>query len=380
MSAEIVFFALLSGVAYCYFGYPLLLLAIGSFRRPSEGDTACEYPPVTLLIVAHNEEKVIGQKLKNSLALRYPEGRLEIVVASDASTDDTDKIVRSFGDSSIRLIRRPTRGSQTGAQNYAVPKTKGEIIVFSDANSMYHPDAIRQLVSSFSDPAVGAAVGRLRHSNAETNSVSFGEELYWRYESFLKRKQSAASALLFANGAIYAVRRSLYRPVHAEHDHDTIVPLRVAAEGFRVAYQPAAIAFEEALESFSAEFRRKIRIINRDAWTFLDLRFYLSPLRPWLAFNLISHKLLRWAVGFAMTGMFLSNCFLLDRPFFQVTMALQAAFYLLALLGFGLDRYGRSNIAVRIPLYFCLVNSAGMMAALTLLSRERIRTWTPRGW
>jgi len=379
MTAEIVFTALLLMVAYCYFGYPALLIVIGSLRRDRVAKGGA-LPMVSLVIVAHNEERVIEEKLKNSLALDYPKDKLEIVVASDASTDRTDDICRAYADQGVRLVRRPTRGSQTGAQNYAVPKTNGEIVVFSDANSMYNRDSIAKLVEPFSDPRVGCVVGRLRHSNADKTAVSFGEELYWRYESFLKRKQSSASALFLANGAIYAVRRSLYWEVTPDHDHDTMVPLRVAALGYEVVYQPDAVAYETASESFGGELRRKIRIITRDAWTFVDLRFMLKPFRPWVAFNIISHKVLRWAVGFALIGMFVSNAFLLEKPVFRMIFAAQVAFYVVAALGRVIDKAGLRSSVLRIPTYFCLVNMAGVLAAFSLLAGKRIRTWSPRSW
>jgi cellulose synthase/poly-beta-1,6-N-acetylglucosamine synthase-like glycosyltransferase len=377
--AEPVFVALLLMVVYCYFGYPALLILIGSLR-PNRFSAEGELPTVTLIIVAHNEQDVIEGKLKNSLALDYPREKLEIVVASDASTDRTDQICRAYAGRGVRLIRRPTRGSQTGAQNYAVPRTAGEILVFCDANSMYRPDSLKKLMVPFSEPRVGCVVGRLRHSNPDATSVSFGEELYWRYESFLKERQSSASALFLANGAIYAARRTLYQEVNPNHDHDTIVPLRTAAFGYKVVYQPEALAYEEASESFGGELRRKIRIITRDAWTFIDLKFMIKPFRPWVAFNIISHKVLRWCVGFALIGMFVSNLFLLDRPAFRVILAAQVAFYSVAVVGRVVERGGGGNALARIPVYFCLVNTAGVLAALGLLTGRKMRTWNPRSW
>jgi cellulose synthase/poly-beta-1,6-N-acetylglucosamine synthase-like glycosyltransferase len=377
--AEAVFVGLVLLTGYCYFGYPALLILIGSFRRRRFRRDG-PLPTVSLIIVAHNEEAVIEEKLLNSLALDYPEDLLEIVVASDASTDGTDEIVRSYTERGVVLLRRPTRGAQTGAQNYAVPRTRGDVIVFSDANSMYGSDALARLVAPFADDDVGCVVGRLRHTNPDSTSVSFGEELYWRYESFLKRKQSSASALFLANGAIYAVRRTLYEVVNPDHDHDTIVPLRTAGLGYRVVYQPEALAYETASERFRDEFRRKVRIITRDAWTFIDLRFMLSPFRPWIAFNIISHKVIRWSVGFAMVGILASNLLLFDRPFYQLTLAAQIGFYSTAVLGHLMDRAGKSLVVTRIPLYFCLVNGAGIIAAMRLLSGRRMRTWNPRSW
>lgn len=377
--AESVFAALLLMVVYCYFGYPALLILVGSLRKKTPAGTGV-LPSVALIIVAHNEEGVIEDKLKNSLALDYPRDNMDIVVASDASTDGTDEIVMAYEDKGVRLVRLAVRGAQTGAQNFAVPRSFGDIVVFSDANSMYKPDAIKKLVEPFADRKAGCVVGRLRHTNPEATSVSYGEELYWRYESFLKRKQSDASALFLANGAIYAVRRNLYKEVNPNHDHDTIVPLRTAGLGYRVVYQPEALAYEIASESFKGELRRKIRIITRDARTFIDLRFMLTPFRPWAAFNIISHKLLRWCVGFAMTGIFVSNLFLLEETLFQFTLAAQIGFYAVSGLAHIMDAVGWRNSLVRIPLYFCLVNGAGMMAALGLCTGKRMKTWSPRSW
>lgn len=374
-----VFLLLLAFVAGVYFGYPLFLALVGTLRRRCTTTAEVEaLPRVTLLIVAHNEEHVLGAKLENSLALDYPRGRLEIVVASDASTDRTDEIVLSYQHAGIRLVRRPDRGSQTGAQNYAVPRTSGDILVFSDANSMYEPAALRRLVAHFADPDVGCVVGRLRHSNPADSAVSFGEELYWRYEAMLKQAQSRAGALLFANGAIYAVRREAYRPLEGDWDHDTLVPLRCRLGGRRVVYEPGALAFEEAATGVRHELRRKVRIILRDAWTLRDLARPLIAGPAWIGLNIVCHKLLRWSLWLPLSAMLIVSAAGIHHGFMRIALAAQLAFYATAVAARVLERWRPAPAVMRVPLYFCLVNLAACFATVRFLRGHRPTIWTPR--
>ncbi|MBM4462371.1 MAG: glycosyltransferase family 2 protein [Chloroflexi bacterium] len=378
MVVEVLFWVFVGLVAYAYFGYPALLVALGSLRGKREYPELQELTTVSLLIVAYNEEKVIRQKIENSLALDYPKDKLEIIIASDASTDSTDKIAIEYQDKGVRLIRRPTRGSQTGAQNYAAPQAKGDIIVFSDAETMYARDAIGKLVEPFADRDVGCVVGNHGYINPGDSATSYGETLYKRYDNFLKQKQSTARALLFATGAIYAVRSSLYTPVDPRYDHDTVVPLRCAASGHKVIYQPKAVAYEQASTEAENEFRRKVRIIVRDAWTLLGLKLMFP--RLWLTFNIVSHKILRWLVPVFLIAALIMNAFLLDQLLYQVTMSLQILFYLSALLAFLLSQRGKGVKLLRVPFYFCLVNLACLMAIWKVCRGEKVVTWQPRGW
>jgi cellulose synthase/poly-beta-1,6-N-acetylglucosamine synthase-like glycosyltransferase len=375
---ETLFWVVLGLVAYAYFGYPALLIVFGRLRRMPKPNELAPLPSVSLLIVAYNEEKVIREKIENSLVLNYPKDRLEIVIASDASTDETDRIAQEYAARGVRLIRRPTRGSQTGAQNHAAPQVQSDIIIFSDANSMYDRDAVRKMAESFGDPEVGCVVGRLKYANIADSDTSYGEGLYQRYEAFLKERQSRSGSLLFGNGAIYAIRRSLYAPVDPRYDHDTIVPLRCAAAGHRVVYQAGALAYEKASTDPGAEFRRKVRIIVRDAWTFLGLKLMVP--RFWITFNILSHKILRWLVPFFLIIALFLNAFLLDQPLYLTTMAIQVLFYASAALGFLLPRQGRGIALLRIPFYFCMVNLACLVAILKVCRGQKMFTWQPRGW
>jgi cellulose synthase/poly-beta-1,6-N-acetylglucosamine synthase-like glycosyltransferase len=382
-AAAAIFWTSLALCLYAYVGYPVLVWIIGmSCRRrgvPAFG--ASEWPRVTLVFSAYNEQAVVRQKLENCLALDYPRDRLEVIAISDASTDRTDAIVQEYVSSGIRLLRQPVRRGQVAGQDLGAAHASGEILVLTDANSLYQPDALRHLIAPFAEPTVGAVVGRLRYTNPGASGVGLGEALYWKYEGALKQAQARAGALLFGTGAITAFRRPLHQPVTGPwHDHDTLVPLRCCLAGYQVVYAPEAVAWEEASTENRREFQRKVRTIMRDAKTFLELKLLLSPLRPWLAFHLISSKVVRWLGGLILLVLFAANAFLLETPSYRFIMLLQGGFYAMGVVGLAFPRLASAMGPLAIPAYFCLVNSAAGVALLRVLAGEKVPwTWEPRG-
>ncbi len=365
-------------VLWVYAGYPLLLLSITrlSHRRPLQPGSY--EPAVTLIISAYNEAQVIRRKLENSLALDYPRDLLEIVVISDCSDDGTDAIVQEYENRGVRLIRMRERGGKTAGLNYAVPQARGEIVIFSDANALYHRLVVRHLARNFADPSVGCVTGESRYevdANAADSTAS--ENLYWRYELALKRMESAISSLVGGDGAIYAIRKALFRPLRPEDLSDFVNPLQIVAQGYRNIYEPEAVSFEGGAESFEKEFHRKVRIVNR-AWRGLwRVRQVLNPLRfGFFALQAMSHKLLRWLVPVFMAGAFMANSFLLTQSrFFQALLALQATFYALALAGWLQSHRPSISKLFYVPYYFCLVNYASLLGIISNSRGQKFTVW-----
>ena len=234
-------------------------------------------PSVSLLISCYNEEAIIRQKLENALQLNYPAGKMQIVVISDGSTDRTDDIVAEFQQSGIRLVRQEGRLGKTCGLNLAMTKIDSDIVVFSDANAMYHQDAIVRLVENFNDPSVGYVVGEARYVNTSTSSASTSENTYWQYEIMIKKMESKVHSVVGGDGAIYATRRELYEPLEQTDINDFVNPLQIIAKGYRGVYEPAAICYEDPAGDFAREFKRKTRIVNRSFSAILRIPAVLNP-------------------------------------------------------------------------------------------------------
>lgn len=374
MTAELLFWLSLALVVYPYAGYPALLFFLSKlFRRPVQ--RAAIEPPVSLLIPAYNEEKVIEAKIRNALALDYPPDKLEIVVASDGSTDATNDIAARFTNSGrVRLLAfSPNRG-KTAVLNDAVNRLRGEIVVFTDAASMLEPDAVRRLVACFADPRVGAVSGLYRIRNAAGAQLGAQEDFYWRYETLLKRMESDVHSILGAHGALYAIRRELYPyPESSIINDDYVIPVRIVGRGYRVCYEPEAVAWEEADEMRG--FSRRIRIMAGNFQQLRELPALLWPPRPLPIFFFLSHKIARLAVPFALPVLLLSNVFLLSQPVYLAAFVAQAAFYLAVLTGGVLPEAPR---LLRLPYYFVMVNAAALPGIYYALRGRRNMAWKRR--
>jgi cellulose synthase/poly-beta-1,6-N-acetylglucosamine synthase-like glycosyltransferase len=365
-------------VAYIYFGYPLLiaLLARCVPRQTASSETA-DFPSVTLIVSAFNERAVIAEKLENSLVLDYPQGRLEILVVSDCSTDGTDEMVRSFAARGVRLVRQSERLGKSAGLNLGVQAASGDLLVFSDANAIYQPDAIRHLVKHFSDKRVGYVVGNARYVDASTVvSSAQSEGLYWRLETWLKKKESAFGSVVGGDGAIYAIRRPLFFPLRPSDINDLLNPLQIIAHGYTGVFEAAAVCFEEAGDSFEKEFRRKVRIVGRSLGAVCRAWIVLLPWKqPRHWFALVSHKLLRWFAPFFLLLLLASSLLLYGSVPFRLAAALQLAFYSIALAGWWLESHGRSLRVFYLPYYFCLVNVASLFGIVNLLRGSLSPTW-----
>jgi glycosyltransferase involved in cell wall biosynthesis len=377
--AAVLFWICVSVIAYVYLGYPLLMWLLAQCKRYRPSPNPCDWPTVSLIVAAYNEERVLAAKLANSLSLDYPPDRLEILVASDGSTDRTDAIVREFEGRGIRLLRVEGRKGKTAAQNAAVAVAQGEIVVFSDANAIYEPDAIRRLVSRFEDPTVGCVEGRRVDFATEVSATARHELTYRDWESRIKTWESRVLSCTGATGPIYAVRRSLYVPLDPAMISDFMEPLLIMTRhGKRQVFEAAAISREAVLPNLRHEFRRKVRIMTRCLNSLRMAPEVLNPLRHGrFAVQVISHRLLRWLVPVLAIVAFAANVLLLAAPLYRLMFRLQLTFLLVAAIGAALDRLRVGPSFLRLPHYFCAANLAALEALVNCVLRRNVVTWSP---
>lgn len=367
-------------IVYAYAGYPALIVFLSLFSR-NKVQTSEIRPQVSFLIAAYNEEKDIEEKLKNCFELDYPQDKLEIVVASDGSTDATDKIVKQYenNDAGVRVILHRVEGrlGKTAAQNSAVKVCQGEIIIFSDAASMYDPAAVRALVRNYADPKVGAVSGMYNYIKDDKSSAGLATILFWQLENFIKSRQTKIKTITGCCGCIYSLRKELYTDLPPEIISDLVEPLTIIKKGYRIVFEPDALALEETAGDTKDEFKMRIRVIVRGMNGMLFVKELFNPKKyPFVAFQLISHKLLRWMVPVFAIVVFISNMILVNASFFYALLFVcQIFFYVLALAGYYLERKRFHKILFYIPLYFCTVNLAALISIFRVMRKKNIVTW-----
>lgn len=357
-------------LAYNYLGYPLLVIALSRLRpagRPPELPKArSDWPSVSLAIAAYNEERVIDGKIRNSLALDYPRERLEIIVVSDGSSDRTPEIVSSFADRGVIGLHEPPRRGKSAALNRGVGRAGGEVVVFSDANNDFAPDALQALVRHFADPKVGGVCGVKQIKPADERQSTRGDSLYWRYESAIKRAEGRLGSITNADGEIFAIRRRLYQPLDERViNDDTQVTFDLVNQGYRVLYEPAARSHEYASSHIRDDFFVKVRMVAGGFQSLvLNARMFLPPRRAFsLAF--ISHKVLRWTAPLPLLGLLVLSAALSARPVYAALFGAQGLFYATAVWGaHAIQRRPLPPLAY-VPFYFSAMN----LAALTGLWR-----------
>jgi len=373
---QIIFWMSCAALIYAYVGYPLFVYLVSRIR-PLEIKKSFFEPTVSVLITAYNEEQDIRAKLENTLLIDYPKEKLEILVASDCSTDKTDAIVKEFAARDIKLYRQAERHGKTMAQNAAVERATGEIILFSDATTDYAPDVLKQMLPNFADETVGCVAGRLIYVDDSQSTVGKGARSYWSYETFLKKSESRACSLIGASGCLYAVRRAAYRPMYPEACSDFLICTKIYEQGLRSIYEPNAVCTEETNRQTDKELNMRVRVISQ---TFTDLwrnRRMLNPFHSgFFAVELISHKLLRYAVPLFLIAIFISSAILaFSSNLFALAFAAQIIFYLTALTGWLFERSGKNTGAFAIPLYFVLTNLASLSGFYKFLRGERYASW-----
>jgi len=376
---EIVFLLSILLIFYVYAGYPLAAAFLGRIMNHPVHKGMRE-PKVTIVIAAYNEEESIGATIENKLALDYPQEKLELLVISDGSTDRTDAIVGNFADRNVRLLRQGPRAGKTSALNMAIPQAKGEIIVFSDANSIYAPDAVRKLVANFTDPKVGYVTGKMIYANPDGTAIGEGCSAYMKYENWLRETETRLGSVVGVDGGIDAMRREIYRSMNPDQLPDFVQPLKVVEQGYRVVYEPQALLWESTLKETGDEYRMRVRVSLRAFWALFDMRkLMLSGHAALFAWQLWSHKVLRYLCFVFLITSYVSNALLLGVGFlYKALFALQNVIYIVAFAAPFMARLGIKSRIFTFARYFMLLNLASAHAFGKFVIGKKQVVWTPR--
>lgn len=357
--------------------FPVAFVIVARFfgnGKPSKNIVDEKLPKVSLIISAYNEELVIGGKISNSLALDYQRSKLEIIVASDGSTDQTKRIVEGFSDSGVHLWHSEIRRGKNHCLNEAMALATGDIVVFTDANAMFDRAAVRALVDGFQSEGVGCVVGKECRISKGKSGTSKSDSLYWNFENLIKRAQNKLGLVLVGNGPIFAIRRELFKPLRNDIANDFQTPMQIGNEGWAVVFQEGAISFENSATSAREEYDRKVRIVTRGLVGFEQHAREMPSLR---LFIFISHKMMRW-FGFYLQILIFALSFLLLPKQTEIAicaLAMQMSIYSLAVLG-SLNPWNIRRVRlVAIPFYFCLVNAAAAVAVIKYAKGGRVSIW-----
>jgi biofilm PGA synthesis N-glycosyltransferase PgaC len=374
---EFLFFLSSGLIIYSYVIYPAFLLLwdqVTETRLQLKTDETVR--PVSIIVAAYNEDKVIKSRIENLLSLDYPKDKLEIIIASDGSSDQTAAITKEYEKDGITLFDYKERRGKVNVLNETVQKAKYNIVVFSDANTMFKRDALRKLVTYFADERVGCVVGGLQFVNAKGSSTGELEGVYWRYETVLKKLEGARGSLLGANGAIFGLRKHLFTFLPADTIvEDFVVPMKILENEHYVVYAPEAVAIEEAAHKIIQEKQRRIRIGAGDFQALFRLWPLLNPARGFPALAFWSHKVLRWLGPFFMIIAFLTNLLLIKKPFFKLVFVLQYLFYIFAFLGQVFSRTGKNFKLFSLCYYFVSMNIALFQGFIRYVSGTQSVKW-----
>jgi cellulose synthase/poly-beta-1,6-N-acetylglucosamine synthase-like glycosyltransferase len=389
---ELFFWICMGAVAYNYVGYPLILFLLSMLSQAKSdllflfqrGGRRCEpstqyVPKVAILMSALNEEAVIQSKVKNTLETDYPCDHVEFLIGLDAPSDSTADLLSQMTFDQLRVTHFTDRRGKLAVLTSLAQQTSAEILVITDANTRLEPNCIRNLVRHFADAKVGAVSGE-ENRVASPGSDPAAETLYWRYESALKLLENRLNCTLGGNGSVLAVRRSLFHPQKQTIIEDFQIPLEIRLKGYRVIYDPEAVAVEEVAPTLSAQFARRVRIGAGNYQTLFANLHCLSPLKGMLAFCFFSHRVLRWLAPLLLLIGFGCNALMAGKPTFSILLAAQSAFYLSAALGYFFKKRGKPARLFSAPLHFCSMNLAMLLGLLRYVSGEQRLTWnsTPR--
>jgi len=386
------FWLFVGSILYTYFGYPIFISLLARLK-PQKIKYRKTTPSVTLLIAAYNEQDVIEKKILNTQALDYPKNLLQILIVADGSNDSTPEIIKKYSQSGVDLLYEPERRGKMAAINRAIPYSRGDIIIFSDANNLYEPQTIRELVRPFGDPEVGAVSGakRVEQGNSE---VGASEGLYWKYESFIKEQESRLNSCTAVAGEIWAIRRKAYQaPPDNIINDDFYMAMLVLRKGYKIKYVPTASSTERASSTAEGEITRRKRIIAGRYQAIFKASELLPFDRPMLVWQIISHKFMRPLVPFFMVGAFFTNLMAifktkskngkhrfwnLTKPFNYIFLALQLAFYGLAWIGRSQEKTGNASKLRRflyLPTFLFNSNLAALQGFFELISGKQSHLW-----
>jgi glycosyltransferase involved in cell wall biosynthesis len=361
-------------IFYTYFGYPLCLWVVSGWRsKPAK--TRKYVASVSFIITAHNEEKRIGEKLENTLQQDYPKDNLEIIVASDCSSDQTDAIVGCFKDRGVRLVRASKRNGKEAAQKLAVDAATGEILIFSDVATVLLPDAVANMVRNFSDPIVGcvSSVDKIIDNEGRIG----GESTYVKYEMLLRQLETEANTLVGLSGSFFGARKEACQNWHPELQSDFNTLLNTVRVGRRGVSDPESVGFYRNIADESREYERKVRTVLRGISVFMKSLAMLNPIRYGLfSWQLVSHKLCRWLVPFAMIGVLLSNVALISSPPYLGFLMAQCVAYGIAFQAIWTRRFSQHPV-LKLATYFVVVNLSILDAWFRYFRGERVVRWNP---
>jgi len=351
-------------------------------ESPQQAPADADLPAVTMVISAFNEKDILPDKISNCQALDYPPEKITFLIGSDGSTDGTAQILYSIEDDRFQVVVSRTRRGKVQMLNRLMKQVTSNLVVFSDANTMYQRDAISELVKKFQHPNVGAVIGKLELSvpTNETNACKT-EGLYWRYENRLKEMESALGAVPTINGGIFAIRRQLYEELPAQAvTEDQVLGMKIMSRRYRCLFAPNACG-RETVSTWQGELRRRIRISAGNFQSLFLVPAILNPRLGWVSFAFVSHKLLRWLVPFFLVGMLWANLMLAGQLFYGSTLVLQGLFYISGLIGAILPKLGGvvAKLSVfrvlAIPKYFLLMNFAILLGCARFIFRRQQVTW-----
>jgi cellulose synthase/poly-beta-1,6-N-acetylglucosamine synthase-like glycosyltransferase len=386
---EWVFWSCIAAVLYHYAGYPVLLYVVSIFvqagrdfrfllsRRTRRPRAAGDLPTVAILFAAFNEQEVIAEKLRNSASLGYPSEKLEVLLGLDAPTDATAGRARSAAMPNMHIFEFPVRRGKFEVLCDLVQRTSADILVFTDANTILDSECISNLVRHFTDRRVGAVSGEEVRFGAEGCS---GELLYWRYESAIKVLESRLNCVMGSNGSINAIRRELFKPKAAYLMEDLQIALAIRFGGYRVVYDPEAIATEDTVASVKGQFERRVRIAAGVYQAWFQNPGYLNPQKGLPAFAFFSHRVLRMMAPFLLLTALAANFMLASQPLYAASLASQLLFYSMAAIGYRQRLGGKTNRLFAMPLQFCLMSAAYIFGLARYLGGRQAHTWkvTPR--
>lgn len=360
---------------YVFFGVFVYFVSLVYRKRHKVADIQ---PSVSFIIAAYNEERIIRETILNDLKIDYPKDRIEFIVVSDGSSDSTPQIAGEFKNQGVISLHQPQRQGKTAALNRAVATAKNEILVFSDANSMFRQDAISKLVRHFADETIGGVCGRKSVLQHADRNASVGDNLYWRYESALKQAESHLGSIPTADGEIFALRKNLYQTVPtALINDDLVITFNIIEQGKRVIYDQEAITEEQASITLGDDFNVKSRMVYGGIQIISLYKKLLNPVGSWFGFQFFIHKTLRYFMWLCLALIFVLNalCFSI-HPFYSVFFGLQLAFYLMAFVGYQMDKRGKKSGAFYLPYYYCNVNLAAFKGFLFFLKqRSTVDIW-----
>ncbi|MDP2140741.1 MAG: glycosyltransferase family 2 protein [Gammaproteobacteria bacterium] len=378
MSAIFWFSALM--LFYVFLGYPLLLLLWARLRSRPAHKNFLE-PFISVLMVVRNEEATLRNKLLNLRDMDYPQHKVEIVVVSDASTDDTDRILAEFESQGVIARKALSQRGKPSNLNECIPELRGEIVILMDARQSVEPEFARALIRNFNDPQVGAVSGELVLAPVAlpmntSSSAASGVGFYWRYEKFLRRMESRIDSSVGATGALYAIRKSLFQPIAPDSLlDDMLIPMNIVRQGYRVIFEPDAVATDAAAISASSEFRRKVRTIAGNFQLFSRETWLLNPFVNRLWIQTISHKFLRLTAPLFLMLIMISNFFLIDSTFYLAVLVVQLLFYAAALGGRISESRNTGVRAFTIPYAFCVLNWATVIGFIRFVFRQQQVMW-----